>query len=94
VQDRAREAVRRIAERHERQTVVAVTHNFTIHALLCDALNMSIRDFRRLRHDLAAISALDVRNGRVVVVRVNDTCHLEACGLAEPQVRPARQPER
>jgi broad specificity phosphatase PhoE len=94
VQDRAGEAVRRIAERHERQTVVAVTHNFTIHALLCDALNMSIRDFRRLRHDLAAISALDVRDGRAVVVRVNDTCHLEACGLAEPQVRPVRQPER
>ena len=92
VQDRAREAVSRIAEHHERGTVVAVTHNFTIHALLCDALNMSICDFRRLRHDLAAISTLDVRDGRTVVVGVNDTCHLETCGLAERQEWPPRRP--
>jgi len=93
VQDRAREAVRRIAGRHGRETVVAVTHNFTIHALLCDALNMSICDFRRLRHDLAAISTLDVRDGRAVVVHLNDRCHLEACGLWEPQAWPVRRPQ-
>jgi broad specificity phosphatase PhoE len=91
VQERAREAVRRIAERHARQTVAAVTHNFTIHALLCDALNMPICDFRRLRHDLAAISTLDVRDGRAVVVQVNDTCHLEACGLAGSHVWPVHR---
>jgi broad specificity phosphatase PhoE len=91
VQDRAREAVRRMTERHGRETVVAVTHNFTIHALLCDALNMSICDFRRLRHDLAAVSTIDMRDGRSVVVSLNDTCHLEACGLAERQEWPARR---
>jgi broad specificity phosphatase PhoE len=85
--------VRRIAGRHGRKTVVAVTHNFTIHALLCDALNMSICDFRRLRHDLAAISTLDIRDGRAVVVHLNDTCHLEACGLSEPQAGPVRRPQ-
>jgi phosphoserine phosphatase len=93
VQNRASEAVRRMAERHGRETVVAVTHNFTIHALLCDALSMSICDFRRLRHDLAAISSLDVRDRRTVVVHLNDTCHLEACGLAEPQAWPVRRPQ-
>jgi len=91
VQDRARESVRRMAERHGRETVVVVTHNFTIHALLCEALNMSICDFRRLRHDLAAMSTLDVRDGRSVVVTMNDTCHLEACGLAEEHVWPVRR---
>ena len=84
VQDRAlRTLLRRICERHDRETVVAVTHNFVIHALLCDALNMPLCDFRRLRHDLAATSTLDVRRGRMVVVHMNDTCHLEARGLLE-----------
>ncbi len=91
VQDRAREATRRICDRHDGETVVAVTHNFVIHALLCEALNMSICDFRRLRHDLAATSLLDVRGGRMIVVHMNDTCHLEARGLAETQGWP---PER
>jgi broad specificity phosphatase PhoE len=90
VQDRARDAVRRIAQRHERGTVVVVTHNFTIHALLCDALNMPIRDFRRLRHDLAAISTLDLRDGRTIVIHVNDTCHLKARGLVEARMWPAQ----
>jgi len=93
VQERAREAVRRMAQRHGRETVVAVTHNFTIHALLCDALNMSICDFRRLRHDLAAISTLDIRDRRSGVVRLNDTCHLEACGLAEQHAWPVHRSE-
>jgi phosphoserine phosphatase len=91
VQERARESVRRIAERHERETVVVVTHNFTIHALLCDALNMSLCDFRRLRHDLAAISTLDMRDGKSVVVHMNDTCHLRACGLVEEHVWPVQR---
>jgi broad specificity phosphatase PhoE len=93
VQDRAREAVRRICERDDGETVVAVTHNFVIHALLCEALNMAICDFRRLRHDLAATSLLDVRGGRMIVVHMNDTCHLEARGLADAHNWPAPRSE-
>jgi broad specificity phosphatase PhoE len=93
VQSRAAEAARRICERHEGETVVAVTHNFVIHALLCEALNMSLCDFRRLRHDLAATSLLDVRGGRMVVVHINDTCHLEARGLTEAHAWPLTRAE-
>lgn len=93
VQERVRGAVQRLAERHGGETVVAVSHNFTIHALVCDALNMSICDFRRLRHDLAAMSTLDIRDGRMVLVHLNDTCHLERRGLAEPHGWPVRRPE-
>ena len=53
--------------------------------------NPSLHQFRRLRHDLAAVSTIDVRDGRSVVVSLNDTCHLEACGLAERQEWPARR---
>jgi broad specificity phosphatase PhoE len=90
VQDRAMSCVSRVAERHDPGSVVVVTHNFTIHALLCHALNMSICDFRRLRHDLAAFSTLDVHDGRTVVVQMNDTCHLQARGLGQAQTWPPR----
>ncbi len=83
VQDRAWEAVQRIAGRHPEDTVCAVSHNFTIHVILCRALGLPITEFRRLRHDLAAVSVLDISGDRAVLVRLNDTCHLEEQGLAE-----------
>jgi broad specificity phosphatase PhoE len=84
LQERATEALRRLAERHNDETVVAVSHNFTIRVLLCHALNLPIAEFRRLRQDLAATTTLDVREDRTVLVHLNDTCHLATRGLAEP----------
>lgn len=83
VQDRAWAAVERLRGRHPEGTVVAVTHNFTIHAILCRALGLPLASFRRLRHDLAAKAVLEVRDDRAVIISLNDTCHLEAEGLVE-----------
>ncbi len=83
VQDRAWAAVQRLQKRHPMDTVVVVTHNFTIHVILCRALGLPLASFRRLRHDLAATAVLDLRDDRAVVISLNDTCHLEAQGLME-----------
>jgi broad specificity phosphatase PhoE len=83
VQDRAWAAVERLRERHPEETVVVVTHNFTIHAILCRVLGLPLSSFRRLRHDLAAKAVLEVRDDRAIVISLNDTCHLEAEGLVE-----------
>jgi broad specificity phosphatase PhoE len=83
VQDRAWAAIERLRERHPKDTVAVVTHNFTIHAILSRALGLSLANFRRFRHDLAAKAVLDVRQDRAVVISLNDTCHLEAEGLVE-----------
>jgi broad specificity phosphatase PhoE len=83
VQDRAWAAVERLRERHPDDTLVVVSHNFTIHVILCRALGLPLASFRRLRHDLAARAVLDLRDDRAIVVSLNDTCHLKAEGLAE-----------
>jgi len=83
VQDRAWAAIERLRERHPEDTVAVVTHNFTIHAILCRALGLPLANFRRFRHDLTAKAVLDVRQDRAVVISLNDTCHLEAEGLVE-----------
>jgi broad specificity phosphatase PhoE len=80
VQERAWQAIERIRERQEQGTVAAVTHNFVILTLLCRALGLGLADFRRLRHSLAAKSVLEMGRDRIVVVSVNDTCHLDAGG--------------
>ena len=83
VQDRAWAAIERLRERHPEQTVVVVTHNFTIHAILCRVLGLPLASFRRFRHDLGAKAVVEVREDRAIVISLNDTCHLEAEGLVE-----------
>jgi len=77
VQERAWQAIERIGERQEQETVAAVTHNFVILTLLCRVLGLELADFRRLRHSLAAKSVLEMGGDRIVVVGFNDTCHLD-----------------
>jgi broad specificity phosphatase PhoE len=81
VQERAWQAVERIRERHDRDAVVAVAHNFVILAILCRSLGLDLADFRRLRQSVAAKSVLEIRDDRFMLVSLNDTCHLEG----EPQ---------
>ena len=76
VRDRAWKTVKRLAERHPSDTVVALTHNFTIQTIVCTALGMPLNNFRRLRVDLASITRLEVSGDRVTQLSVNETSHL------------------
>ncbi len=78
VQERAWAAVQDLAARHADETVAAVAHNFVILILLVRVLGIRLAQFRRLRHSLAAVSVIDFLPARVLLVRLNDTCHLEA----------------
>ena len=81
VQERTWAAVESIRERHGDGTVAAVTHNFVILTLLCRVLDIPLANFRRLRHDLAAVSVVELTPERQTVVALNDTCHLAGEGL-------------
>ena len=78
VQERAWPAVQDIAARHADEAVAAVAHNFVILSLLVRVLGIRLTQFRRLRHSLAAISVVDFLPARALLIRMNDTCHLEA----------------
>jgi broad specificity phosphatase PhoE len=80
VQQRAWDAVGRIAARHPGEVACAVTHNFVILTVLATVMKISLADFRRLRHAVGAISELDITPARARIVRLNDTCHLEDAG--------------
>jgi len=76
VQERAWAAVESLRARHEDATVAAVTHNFVILTLLCRALELPLARFRQLRHDLGAVSVVQLTPERATVVSMNDGCHL------------------
>lgn len=78
VSERAWGTVERLSDHHADETVVAVTHNFTIQMVLCTALGMPPNNFRKLRVDLGSITRLNVNSGRTVQVSVNETGHLRS----------------
>jgi probable phosphoglycerate mutase len=91
VQERAGAAVDRIAQARADGTVVLVTHNFVILALLCRALDLPLSRFRRLRHEVAAVSVVDMRGPAPALILLNDRSHLAAAGLlGEAAEREAR----
>jgi broad specificity phosphatase PhoE len=78
VQERAWRALERICASGHRETVVVVAHNFVLLTILCRVLGLELAEFRRLRHSVAAVSVLNVHDGQMMVLCLNDTCHLEA----------------
>jgi broad specificity phosphatase PhoE len=86
VQERAWAAVARLAGLHQREVVIAVTHNFVISMLLCRALGLPIEAFRRVgRPAVGSISTIEIDETSSRLVRSNDISHLIAAGLsAEP----------
>ena len=76
VQERAWSAIEALLNDHPDETVVAVTHNFTIQTIVCRVLDMPLRNFQRLRHDVGSITRLELTDSRQTVVSLNQTSHL------------------
>jgi probable phosphoglycerate mutase len=76
VQNRTWAVINDIAQRHEDGTVVVVTHNFPIQAILCKALGMPLNNFRQLRVDLGSITRMDMRDSVFTMLSMNETWHL------------------
>jgi len=60
----------------EDEAVAAVSHNFVVKVMLCRLLDLPIASFRDFAIDLGSISTFMIRNERINVLSVNDTCHL------------------
>ena len=84
VRDRAWRTIQTLAQRHESDTVVAVTHNFTIQMIVCATLDMPPNGFRRLKVDLGSITRMDVNTGRTALVSLNETMHLRHVHRGRP----------
>ena len=87
VQERAWAALTAIRDRHPEETVATVSHNFVILTLLCHVLGLPLAQFRRLRHDLAAVSLVELTPEREILLALNDRCHLRPEKLASGSAR-------
>jgi probable phosphoglycerate mutase len=73
---RAADALRLVLDRHAGDTVVLVAHDSVNRALLLQLLDQPLSAYWRLAQTPCCINEVDVVDGCVQVVRVNETAHL------------------
>jgi broad specificity phosphatase PhoE len=83
IQERAWGLLLALKEQFEQpSTIVLVTHELTIRALVCRALDMPLSEMRRFNLDPASLTTIEFRmqrdRERTLIAALNDTCHIEA----------------
>jgi len=94
VQARAWRVVERLHHAYPDETVALVSHNFVLGCMLTRALELPLTAFRRFRFSVSGASTLHFRADRTVLVRFNDTCHLDRAGLPTTDPWLTRAPSR
>ncbi|MGH2633348.1 MAG: histidine phosphatase family protein [Tepidiformaceae bacterium] len=65
--------------------VAVVSHNFTLKVLLCRLLGLELASFRAITLDLASLTTVSLRDGRISVRGMNDCCHLSGLSVDPAQ---------
>jgi phosphoserine phosphatase len=76
VQARAWGFIESLRSNEEIDSVICVTHNFVVKALIARAIQLPLANISRFRLALGGISVIEFRNERVQVTKLNETCHL------------------
>jgi phosphoserine phosphatase len=74
---RAANALRLVLSRHPGDIVVLVSHDSTNRALLLQLLDLSLASYWRLAQSPCCINEIDIADGKVCILRINETHHLE-----------------
>jgi phosphoserine phosphatase len=74
---RAANALRSALARHSGETVVLVSHDSFNRALLLQFLDLPLSSYWRIAQSPCCVNEIDIGDGKVRVLRVNETYHLE-----------------
>jgi broad specificity phosphatase PhoE len=77
---RTSEALRFILARHAGETIVAVGHESVNRALLMQLLDQPLSSYWRLAQHPCCVNEIDVTEGKIRVIRINETHHLTGMG--------------
>ena len=80
LQSRAWRVVEELSEKHGGETVVVVSHLFTILSVVTKALEMPLKHFLRIRLEPGAMARIEMSQGKLEVVSTNETWHLRTRG--------------
>jgi broad specificity phosphatase PhoE len=76
LQARAWAVVEAALKEHPEDTVLFVSHHFTLQSILCQVLGLPLSRVRAFRLDLASLSTVELRDGVGRLLLMNDRCHI------------------
>jgi broad specificity phosphatase PhoE len=79
VQHRTGGAVQGIIRRHQKGSVVVVSHSISLQIIITALLGAPLSSFIRFHLGVASITILHIDDSRTCLVMLNDTCHLSGC---------------
>ncbi len=74
---RSANALRFVLGRHPDDTIVLVSHDSVNRALLLQFLDLSLSSYWRIAQHPCCVNEIDITDGKVCVLRVNETHHLD-----------------
>jgi len=77
VRRRAMQALMRVVDKHQDETVAIVAHRVVNKVVLCAVLELDNSHFWRIQQDTCALNVFQWSHGRFVIRLLNDTCHLK-----------------
>lgn len=77
LRERAMRAVNELSDRHSGQTMVIVGHTVINRIILLGTLRLGNERFWHLGQEPCAINLIEAKDGDFMLVRLNDTCHLQ-----------------
>ena len=78
--DRAEKGIYEIARKNPDRHSVIVAHRAINKVLLCRLLGLGEQGFWKIRQDTACLNELQFTSRDVILVKLNDTCHLDNLG--------------
>lgn len=77
---RAANVLRLVLARHPAETIVLVGHDSVNRAILIQLLDQPLSAYWRVAQEPCCINEIDIDDGRIRILRLNETQHLDAAG--------------
>jgi broad specificity phosphatase PhoE len=78
VRGRAMGTLEKVIRKHQRETLILVSHRVVCKVLICAILGLDNSHFWQIAQDTTAINLIQYKNGRYILSLMNETCHLKA----------------
>ena len=78
VRNRAAKLLNELTKKHPTGTVALVTHRVLCKLLICEVLGLDNSAFWKIQQDVCCLNAFSVEAGRYVLLKMNETGHLQA----------------
>ncbi len=77
IRDRVTDVIDKVLTKHNGEKVILVSHVVVCRVFICTVLGLDNSHFWQIGQDVNAINTIGLREGKLVLNSLNDTCHLK-----------------